>query len=239
MRRHKPRLIALDRVDTPNLWPEIDRRSASAYGDPGLDEDRRPARGLGRLGVVVTSIATFSLAATLTWIVFSPVGSSPNGTGANDVSTNPPIVPIADGFRVYSGEWQEIAWELVVLPASAELTCGPSTQALAYRDAHSTDWQGCPDPHFSVEVFPAGESNGALMVGSASPEVAAIQVNTKDGRVVDGVILPLTTELGLPYNAFVIQVPGSWPGALVAKSTQGAVLQRRSLDLPSPVSVKE
>lgn len=239
MRRNAESLFSsLDRVSPRDQWEQIQDRAAEDEGPAIVDFESRGTTPAVRLVTVLLALAVFAGAASLTWSAFrSEPERSGNRPAAKNV-TAPEIVPIADGYLLYSGTFG-IPWELVAMPvANADTSvrpCGDGRLVVAYRDGESVDYQECPSPYFSSEVFtwdPSDGVGGALVVGTVATEVAWIGMETKDGRSVPGVTLPMDSVLDAGFNAFVIEVPSPFAGSIVAKSASGSVLQQQPVGVP-------
>jgi hypothetical protein len=154
------------------------------------------------------------------------------------------LVEIDDGYRVYSdvfdmGPSGLLAWELVLLRTDeTSRLCDGTGLALAYRDDHSTDWQSCPEPFFWYEVF-LGEGTDVLVVGALDPRVDAIRIEGDAGRAAEGLIFPLSTQVGTGYDAYVIDASSVYPGTLTALDADGDVLQERELVDPKFPGIDE
>lgn len=125
------------------------------------------------------------------------------------------------------GGGESLPWELVLL---AGRLCDSSGLALAYRDAESTDWQSCPAPYVSYEVF-LGDGADVLIVVALDPRVDS-RIEGGDGSA-DGLILPLSAQVRAEYNAFVMDASGAFPGTLLALDADGNVLQGRRVRVPN------
>jgi hypothetical protein len=150
------------------------------------------------------------------------------------------LVEIEDGYRVYSdvfdmGGGELLPWELVLLRTDGAIRpCDDSGLALAYRDGESTDWQSCPAPYFSFEVF-LGEAD-ILIVGALDPRVDSIRIGGDQGRSAEGLIFPLSAQVETEFNAFVMDASQAFPGTLTALDADGVILQEQNLvapDIPS------
>lgn len=223
----------LDRISPRDLWEQIRDRAAEDERPAIVDLESRVTTPAVRLGIILLALGIFAGAAGLTWSAFRPEPErSAHRPAAKNVGA-PEIVPIIDGYLLYSGTFG-VPWELVALPvANAETSvrpCGKGRLVVAYRDGESVDYQSCPSPYFSSEVFtwdPSDGVGGALVVGTVATEVAWIGMETDDGRTVPGVTLPMDSVLDAGFNAFVIEVPSPFAGSIVAKDATGSVLQQR------------
>ena len=213
------------------------------YGSPPgeIDVEIGARSVTRRLAALAVALAVFLAGAGLTWIAFRPRAEVDPNRPASSNASSPDIVPIDDGYLLDSGQSSGIAWQLVAIPATEVAppfkarVCGDGRFVVVYRDGESTEYQSCPSPHFSAELFLTDQGNGAqeaLIVGTTSMSVASIQMETTDDRSVGGVILPMGSVLDAGFNAFVIEVPAPFEGKIVAKDSVGSALQEREVMVP-------
>lgn len=233
-------LRSLDRITSRDLWDEIENRALDDAPTAVGDGESRGGSSLMRFWVAFVALALFAGAAGLMMSAFraSPEPGVNQPAGGN--RPIPDIVPIDDGYRLYTSAWLGIQWEMVALPVSdGDIDvegCGDSELIVAYRDDGGTSYQSCPSPYFSAQVFMAQGSRGALVVGTVATNVSRIELSTDDGRSVPGLILPMDTALSASFNAFAIEVPAGtaiFPASIVARDDAGVLLQQKVLNLPT------
>ncbi|MGH9891895.1 MAG: hypothetical protein ACREA0_07925 [bacterium] len=247
MRNRGEEFRILDRIPVRDTWGEIERRANESTESVHRYTESR-ARRLPRMTLAAGILMSFAAVAYLLLSTWRPATESRGVAGPGKESDaapvtgegeNPPaIVKISDGYLLYEGEWQGIAWELVALPAEdGRQRCGNSAYVVAYRDAHGTDYQSCPEPFLAAETFSSlsGGEEGALVVGTVATDVASIQARTSDGKQVDGLVIPVADTIPASVNAFVMVVSAPYEGRLVAMNAEGVQLQVEPLKESVPI----
>lgn len=237
---------ALDRIPVRDMWPEIERRaneSTDSVHTPYMESQGRRLRRMTLAAGVLLSFAAVVYFLLSAWL---PASESRRVAGEGDPGQTrvagegeepPTITKISDGYRLYQGNWQGIAWELVALPAREDRPgCGDSEYVAAYRDEHGIGWLSCPDPSLAVTSFSTLDvaDEGVLLVGTVATDVASIQARTNDGRTVDGVLIPVADTIQASVNAFVMEVPAPHAGRVVALDAEGVILQEERLEITVP-----
>lgn len=172
-----------------------------------------------------------------TYVVRDDVHPAANAQLVVVPSNGAALVEIDGGYRIHSdvfdlGDGELLRWELVLLRTDDESRlCDGSGLALAYRDGESTDWQSCPSPYLSYEVF-LGQGEDVLVVGALDPRVTTVRIEGEGGSA-DGLTFPLSEQAGSENNAFVVDASDGFPGTLLATDADGNLLQEQGLSVPS------
>ena len=238
---------ALDRIPVRDMWPEIERRANESPDSVHTRYVESGGRRLRRMTLAAGVLLSFAAVAYILLSAWLPASESGRvaGTGEESDQTRvagegeeaPRITKISDGYLLYEGDWQGLAWELVALPAQEDRPgCGDSDYVAAYRDEHGTGWLSCPDPFLAATTFSTLDvaDEGVLLVGTVATDVASIQAQTDDDRTVDGVLIPMADTLESSVNAFVMEVPAPHAGRVVVMDAEGVVLQEEPLQVTIP-----
>lgn len=240
---------ALDRIPVRDMWAEVERRANESIDPVHTRYMESQGRRLRRMTLAAGILLSFAAVAYFLLSAWLPASESGRVTGrgeepdqtrvAGEGEEAPRITKISDGYLLYEGDWQGLAWELVALPAQeSRRACGDSAYVAAFRylDGGDIVWQSCPDPFVAVQSHGTLDlaDEGVLLVGTVATDVASIRVQTDDGRTVEGVLIPMADTLQSSVNAFVMEVPAPHAGRVVVMDAEGVILQEEPLQVTIP-----